>query len=121
MKIKKQTRTGNTINTLTYHIKSKFLLYYYWNSGAITNICPAKPFKFKKQPERQKRVVEEGNTDLSKRRARLLRDIKAATPSPANQGSSKEFHYCTHAVTNDLSNSTVRPSNIEISCKEALI
>ena len=53
-------------------------------------------------------VVEEENTDQPKRRVRLIRDLKAATPSPVKQGSSEKFHNCTHAGINDLPNYTVR-------------
>ena len=41
--------------------------------------------------------MEKGNSDQLKRRARLIRYLKAATPSPANKGSSREFHNYTHA------------------------
>ena len=53
------------------------------------------------------RVVE-GNIDESDGRTRLIRDLKAASPSPVKNGSSKEFHNYTHARTNDLPNCTVR-------------
>ena len=36
-----------------------------------------------------------------------MQDLKAATPSQAKQGSSKVFHYCKHAGTNDQPNCTV--------------
>ena len=41
-------------------------------------------------------VVEEGNTDQTKRRALFMRDLKAATPSPVKQGSSKDFQNFAH-------------------------
>ena len=53
------------------------------------------------------KIVDEGNTNQPKRRARLIWDLKAPTTSPAKQDSSKEFQQCAHAATYDLLNCTV--------------
>ena len=73
----------------------------------VKYLDPAKSFKVKKtckltQEDRKlwEGVVEEGNTGQSKRRARLIRDLKAATTLPAKQGSFKEFDNCTQAGIN---------------------